>query len=51
MADSLADGVGELTMQIHLQRIVGPYVDSARGAGQFCSRAVGGTHALLNVTL
>lgn len=39
-ADSLDDGLGERAMQIHLQRIVGAYVGSAHGAGQFYSRAV-----------
>ncbi|MBY5329983.1 MULTISPECIES: hypothetical protein [Rhizobium] len=39
-ADSLSDGLGEKAMQIHLQRIVGAYVGSAHGAGQFYSRAV-----------
>ncbi|ACM39302.1 conserved hypothetical protein (plasmid) [Allorhizobium ampelinum S4] len=39
-ADSLSEGLGERAMQIHLQRIVGAYVGSAQGAGQFYSRAV-----------
>ncbi|QDG94467.1 hypothetical protein NIBR502774_18115 (plasmid) [Rhizobium sp. NIBRBAC000502774] len=39
-ADSLSEGLGERAMQIHLQRIVGAYVGSAHGAGQFYSRAV-----------
>ena len=39
-AESLSDGLGERAMQIHLQRIVGSYVGSAHGAGQFYSRAV-----------
>ena len=39
-ADALGDGLGERAMQIHLQRIVGSYVSSAHGAGQFYSRAV-----------
>ncbi|MGZ2386015.1 hypothetical protein [Rhizobium brockwellii] len=39
-ADSLSSGLGEKAMQIHLQRIVGAYVSSAHGAGQFYSRAV-----------
>lgn len=39
-ADSLAEGLGERAMQIHLQRVVGAYVGSAHGAGQFYSRAV-----------
>ena len=38
--DSLGEGLGERAMQIHLQRIVGSYVGSAHGAGQFYSRAV-----------
>ncbi|GEO85969.1 MULTISPECIES: hypothetical protein [Alphaproteobacteria] len=39
-ADSLNEGLGERAMQIHLQRVVGAYVGSAHGAGQFYSRAV-----------
>ena len=39
-AESLSDGLGERAMQIHLQRIVGAYVGSAHGAGQFYSRSV-----------
>jgi hypothetical protein len=39
-ADSLSEGLGERAMQIHLQRIVGAFVGSAHGAGQFYSRAV-----------
>lgn len=39
-ATGLSDGLGERAMQIHLQRIVGAYVGSAHGAGQFYSRAV-----------
>jgi hypothetical protein len=39
-ADALKDGLSERAMQIHLQRIVGSYVGSAHGAGQFYSRAV-----------
>lgn len=39
-ADTLGDGLGERAMQIHMQRIVGAYVGSAHGAGQFYSRAV-----------
>jgi hypothetical protein len=39
-ADALAEGLNERAMQIHLQRIVGSYVGSAHGAGQFYSRAV-----------
>ncbi|WP_137137289.1 hypothetical protein [Rhizobium sp. FKY42] len=39
-ATALSDGLGERAMQIHLQRIVGAYVGSAYGAGQFYSKAV-----------
>ncbi|MEZ2409111.1 hypothetical protein AB6806_20135 [Bosea sp. RCC_152_1] len=39
-ADVLREGLAERAMQIHLQRIVGSYVGSAHGAGQFYSRAV-----------
>jgi hypothetical protein len=39
-ASGLHEGLGERAMQIHLQRIVGAYVGSAHGAGQFYSRAV-----------
>lgn len=39
-AESLREGLGERAMQIHLQRIVGAYIGSAHGAGQFYSRAV-----------
>jgi hypothetical protein len=39
-AGSLQEGLSERAMQIHLQRIVGAYVGSAFGAGQFYSRAV-----------
>jgi len=39
-ADALGEGLSERAMQIHLQRIVGSYVASAHGAGQFYSRAV-----------
>ncbi|WGR90715.1 hypothetical protein MTX26_35355 (plasmid) [Bradyrhizobium sp. ISRA443] len=39
-ANALNQGLGERAMQIHLQRIVGAYVGSAHGAGQFYSRAV-----------
>ena len=39
-AESLSEGLGEKAMQIHLQRIVGAYVGSAHGAGQFYSKAV-----------
>ena len=39
-AEALGEGLAERAMQIHLQRIVGAYVGSAHGAGQFYSRAV-----------
>lgn len=39
-AATLSEGLKERAMQIHLQRIVGAYVGSAHGAGQFYSRAV-----------
>jgi hypothetical protein len=39
-ADSLSEGLADRAMQIHLQRIVGAFVGSAHGAGQFYSRAV-----------
>lgn len=39
-AQVLSEGLAERAMQIHLQRIVGAYVGSAHGAGQFYSRAV-----------
>ncbi len=39
-AEALGEGLGERAMQIHLQRIVGAYIGSAHGAGQFYSRAV-----------
>ncbi|WP_428413281.1 hypothetical protein [Pararhizobium sp.] len=39
-ADALKDGLAEKAMQIHMQRIVGSFVGSAYGAGQFYSRAV-----------
>lgn len=39
-AQALCEGLAERAMQIHLQRIVGAYVGSAHGAGQFYSRAV-----------
>lgn len=39
-AETLSDGLSEKAMQIHLQRIVGSYVGSAFGAGQFYSKAV-----------
>ena len=38
--DALSEGLGERAMQIHLQRVVGAFVGSAHGAGQFYSRAV-----------
>ncbi len=37
---ALSEGLGERAMRIHLQRIVGAFVASAHGAGQFYSRAV-----------
>jgi hypothetical protein len=39
-AQALGDGLSERAMQIHLQRIIGAYVGSAFGAGQFYSKAV-----------
>lgn len=39
-ADALGEGLAERAMQIHLQRIVGAFVGSAHGAGQFYSKAV-----------
>ena len=39
-ADALREGLSDRAMQIHLQRIVGSYVGSAHGAGQFYSKAV-----------
>ncbi|MFG1423129.1 hypothetical protein [Roseixanthobacter liquoris] len=39
-AESLGEGLGERAMQIHLQRIVGAFVGSAYGAGQFYTRSV-----------
>jgi hypothetical protein len=39
-AEALTDGLGEKAMQIHMQRIVGSFVGSAYGAGQFYSRSV-----------
>lgn len=39
-ADALKEGLAEKAMQIHMQRIVGSFVGSAYGAGQFYSRAV-----------
>lgn len=39
-ADALSEGLSDKAMQIHLQRIVGSYVGSAFGAGQFYSKAV-----------
>ncbi|MBZ9905605.1 hypothetical protein FJ950_28390 [Mesorhizobium sp. B2-3-14] len=39
-AAALDEGLGERAMQIHLQRVVGAFVGSAYGAGQFYSRAV-----------
>ena len=39
-ADALDEALSDRAMQIHLQRIVGAYVGSAHGAGQFYSKAV-----------
>jgi hypothetical protein len=39
-ADALKVGLAEKAMQIHMQRIVGSFIGSAYGAGQFYSRAV-----------
>jgi len=39
-ADVLKEGLSEKAMQIHMQRIVGSFVGSAYGAGQFYSRTV-----------
>lgn len=39
-ADALREGLSDRAMQIHLQRIVGSYVGSAHGAGQFYSKSV-----------
>lgn len=39
-AATLDEGLSERAMQIHMQRIVGAFVASAYGAGQFYSRAV-----------
>lgn len=39
-AEALKEGLAEKAMQIHFQRIVGSFVGSAYGAGQFYSRAV-----------
>ncbi|MFP3547167.1 hypothetical protein SB748_27490 [Rhizobium sp. SIMBA_035] len=39
-ADALKDGLGNKAMQIHMQRMVGSFVGSAYGAGQFYSRSV-----------
>lgn len=39
-AEALKDGLAEKAMQIHMQRIVGSFVGSAHGAGQFYSRSV-----------
>lgn len=38
--EALREGLSDRAMQIHLQRIVGSYVGSAHGAGQFYSKAV-----------
>jgi hypothetical protein len=39
-ANELTDNLNEKAMQMHLQRVVGAYVASARGAGQFYSQRV-----------
>ncbi|SDN38146.1 hypothetical protein [Ensifer sp. YR511] len=39
-AEALKDGLAEKAMQIHMQRLVGSFVGSAYGAGQFYSRSV-----------
>ncbi|KPH05493.1 hypothetical protein CO657_25850 (plasmid) [Rhizobium acidisoli] len=39
-AEALKDGLGEKAMQIHMQRMVGSFIGSAHGAGQFYSRSV-----------
>jgi hypothetical protein len=39
-AEALGEALSDRAMQIHLQRIVGSYVGSAHGAGQFYSKAV-----------
>ncbi|WFR97784.1 hypothetical protein [Rhizobium tumorigenes] len=39
-AEALKEGLAEKAMQIHMQRVVGSFVGSAYGAGQFYSRAV-----------
>jgi hypothetical protein len=39
-AEALKEGLAEKATQIHFQRIVGSFVGSAYGAGQFYSRAV-----------
>ncbi|CAN7670186.1 hypothetical protein LJR255_005269 [Pararhizobium sp. LjRoot255] len=39
-AEALKDGLAEKAMQIHMQRMVGSFVGSAYGAGQFYSRSV-----------
>ena len=39
-ADALSEALSDKAMQIHLQRIVGSFVGSAYGAGQFYSKAV-----------
>lgn len=39
-ADALSEGLGDRAMQIHLQRLIGAFVGSAHGAGQFYSKAV-----------
>ncbi|QSY97957.1 hypothetical protein J2J97_27965 (plasmid) [Rhizobium bangladeshense] len=39
-SEALKDGLGEKAMQIHMQRMVGSFIGSAYGAGQFYSRSV-----------
>ena len=39
-AEALRDALAEKAMQIHMQRIVGSFIGSAYGAGQFYSRSV-----------
>lgn len=39
-SQALGEGLSDRATQIHLQRIVGSYVGSAHGAGQFYSKAV-----------
>jgi hypothetical protein len=39
-AAALNEGMMDMAMQIHMQRVVGAFVGSAHGAGQFYSRSV-----------